>query len=433
MKIEDLREEDLQGIKILVLDSSERSALATIRSLGARGAHIIAADFYRYALGFFSKYVNERVIYPSPIRNLHEFIRWLERYVMRERIDIILSFADHTTAALSMFKEKIEKYTLVGTPHWDVFIKTFDKMYTLMEAEKAGVPFPKTWVITELEELKKIAEKITYPVVIKPRRKVVWINGRGVFLKVTARNYARDPSDLVRKYSLILRENPSLVRKGLFPLIQTYVSGIGVGFEALISRGKNLLAFFMHRRIHEYPVTGGASTLRISIYDEKLFSHGSKILRRIGWDGVAMVEFKLSNDKLYLMEINGRFWGSLPLAISSGVDFPYLYTMYLLGRLRSIPKCFRYKMGVLQKWSIPGEFLWLFGMLSRSFQRRNYKELFPIIKEFIAYWTASQDDIIVAEDAKPLLGALLMSLKYFWEVIKGERTLSGELTEKAKT
>ena len=40
-----------------------------------------------------------------------------------------------------------------------------------------------------------------------------------------------------------------------------------------------------------------------------------------------MVEFKIDRETAEpkLMEINGRFWGSLPLAVIAGVDFPYLY------------------------------------------------------------------------------------------------------------
>jgi len=41
------------------------------------------------------------------------------------------------------------------------------------------------------------------------------------------------------------------------------------------------------------------------------------------------------------MEINGRLWGSLPLAVASGVDFPlYLYQMLVLGRT-AFPQAYR--------------------------------------------------------------------------------------------
>src|SRR5262249_29870111 len=40
----------------------------------------------------------------------------------------------------------------------------------------------------------------------------------------------------------------------------------------------------------------------------------------------AMVEFRydMAARRAALMEVNGRFWGSLPLALHSGADFPYM-------------------------------------------------------------------------------------------------------------
>jgi len=51
-----------------------------------------------------------------------------------------------------------------------------------------------------------------------------------------------------------------------------------------------------------------------------------QLLSDIGFEGVAMVEYKLDcvTGVPYLLEVNGRFWGSLQLAIDAGVDFPQL-------------------------------------------------------------------------------------------------------------
>lgn len=58
---------------------------------------------------------------------------------------------------------------------------------------------------------------------------------------------------------------------------------------------------------------------------ERILDQSVALLSHFGWDGVAMVEYKLDPDgEPVLMEINGRFWGSLQLAIDAGVDFPRL-------------------------------------------------------------------------------------------------------------
>ena len=102
-------------------------------------------------------------------------------------------------------------------------------------------------------------------------------------------------------------------KSGKMPLIQEYIHGDGYGVEILCNHGEQR-AIFMHRRLREYPVTGGASTLRESVYNEKVKNIALDLMRDLEWHSVAMVEFKLDekDGMSKLMEINGRFWGSLP-------------------------------------------------------------------------------------------------------------------------
>ena len=65
-----------------------------------------------------------------------------------------------------------------------------------------------------------------------------------------------------------------------------------------------------------------------------------------------MIEFKkdIQENVFKLMEINGRFWGSLQLAILSGVDFPYLLYKLAIG---SYPETHsEYRVGVLSRWEL---------------------------------------------------------------------------------
>jgi predicted ATP-grasp superfamily ATP-dependent carboligase len=105
-------------------------------------------------------------------------------------------------------------------------------------------------------------------------------------------------------------------------MLQEYVAGDGYGVELLTDRGRPLAAF-QHRRLHEVPITGGASSLRESVrLDPVLYRYATKLLEELRWTGLAMVEFRVGPRGVALMEINGRVWGSLPLAVKSGVDFP---------------------------------------------------------------------------------------------------------------
>jgi predicted ATP-grasp superfamily ATP-dependent carboligase len=132
-------------------------------------------------------------------------------------------------------------------------------------------------------------------------------------------------------------------------MIQEYVAGHGQGVFALYNHGKPL-AFFAHRRLREKPPGGGVSVLSESIAtDPGLVSHARSLLDKVGWHGVAMVEFKVAADGTpYLMEINTRFWGSLQLAVDAGVDFPYL--LYQLACGENPEPVDSYKTGIRLRW-----------------------------------------------------------------------------------
>ncbi len=139
-----------------------------------------------------------------------------------------------------------------------------------------------------------------------------------------------------------------------FSIIQQYIDGVAVGFFALYQHGQ-CKQVFMHQRIQEVPPSGGPSCCAVSIYESDLLETGKKILDVLSWHGVAMVEFKRERNTgdLYLMEINPKLWGSLDLAIVSGVDFPVLDVRLALGE--NIPYSEDYRVGLKFHWPLDGE------------------------------------------------------------------------------
>jgi predicted ATP-grasp superfamily ATP-dependent carboligase len=77
-------------------------------------------------------------------------------------------------------------------------------------------------------------------------------------------------------------------------------------------------------------VSGGPSTACVSVVDDRLTGYAAAVIRELGWTGVAMVEFK-KDDDYRLMEVNPRFWGSLPLATRAGMNFPHLLCRLAMG------------------------------------------------------------------------------------------------------
>lgn len=411
--------------RVLVTDSSERAALAVIRSLGKKGIEVIAADSVGFNAGFFSKYSSQRFVYPSPLQCKSRFVKAMLDFVKKADVDLLIPITDFTMIPILENKDEFEGYVKVAAPPYETAVKALDKFQTVKIAEKCGVPFPKSFVPKDAEYAEEIAGIVDYPVVIKPRMKVFWNGDQAVVLKVTPRNYAYNKKDLTTKYCWMVSEFGKFGVPCDFFMVQEFAAGCSYGVELLIDKSE-LKAVFMHKRIREYPTTGGASTLRVSIWNRRLMDYAVNLLSEIGWQGVAMVEFKLNeqDESVKLMEVNGRFWGSLPLAINAGVDFPYiLYEFMMMGK--GAYKNY-YKLGVAQRWLLPGDLLWML----EAFSKYGGLNKLRAVGRFLSS-PFFKDDVISVDDFSPTVGAIFEVIRDLIDVIQGKRTVYGEVSFQA--
>ena len=303
--------------RVLITDAEQGRCYTTARSLAQRGFKVtVAGQVGQKNIAFYSKYCNNRILYPSPEENEEAFIEIMARAAKNQHI--LIPLHERTIIPLSRHLNRFGNITRIPIPRYSVLKIALDKAKTLRVAQQVGVPTPHTHFVNELEQLDLLSKDLNYPVVIKLRKEIC--------VPPPRYTYAYSRKDFVTKYLL-------MHRKCKYPLVQELILGTGYGFFSLFNEDSEPLAFFCHKRIREYPITGGPSTYCTSIYNPKIIDYGLKILREIKWYGVAMVEFRKDcrDGEFKLMEINPRFWGSLPLAIASGVDFPYLLCRMVIG------------------------------------------------------------------------------------------------------
>jgi predicted ATP-grasp superfamily ATP-dependent carboligase len=306
---------------ILVTDSGRGSAVAIIRSLGRRGWRVIAGASDPLSPGFRSRYVVDRIVYPPPASSPGEFVDAILEAVRRFGIDLIIPVTDAAILPLVGERHRVEALCKLALPDSSALSAVIDKGRTLELAGQLGVPVPRSEVVVNREEALAAAHLMGWPVVLKPKASSRYPNRTKVDAFHVA--FASNESELAVEMHRL--EGRSEV------LIQEYCPGGGEGVGLLMDRGRPLAAF-QHRRIHEVPVSGGASALRESVpLDPTLYSYSVKLLGALEWTGLAMVEFKVGERGVRLMEVNGRVWGSLPLAVMSGVDFPSRLVELFLG------------------------------------------------------------------------------------------------------
>jgi len=322
--------------KILLLDGHSPATLSILRSL-SRGGHRVdlGIDLGSFFLCGFSRYAQEKVVYPSPAKNVGEFLEYFVNLINENKYDYIFPVTDRTIVPLHFNRSTFRHFHSLVLPPHDPLECTLDKKKTLELAGRLGIPQPTTFSAggrAELEayfpagEGKNILDdsfaEFRFPVVVKACRSKIIEDGK--LISDSEPLFANSREELVASWEKKNREIPR-------PLIQEYIPGDGYGIFVLMREGEPM-ALFAHHRLREEEPMGARSSYCESIAPPPIMKeYALNLLREIKWTGPAMVEFKLDRrDNIpKLMEINGRFWGSLPLSVAAGVDFPSLYLQML--------------------------------------------------------------------------------------------------------
>ena len=89
-----------QALRVLVLDGQHPQALAVVRSLGRRKAHVTVATPGQHAIAAASRYCRDHLIAPSPHAH-SDYDRWLHDALHRERYDVLVYFDPCTAEILA--------------------------------------------------------------------------------------------------------------------------------------------------------------------------------------------------------------------------------------------------------------------------------------------------------------------------------------------
>ena len=293
----------------IVTDVKYRAAIVVARALGKAGYRVVLVqakgDCKGTPAAFSSRFATECRYLEGSVKDegygaaLLALIRAYDR-------PLLFCIGADTLRVVAEQKESFSPWAdfLVADP-W-VLAALNDKEQVRARAEELGI-------LTPIQYEK---EPKSYPAVVKPRC------GERFGLKASQR-YAivNNPEEFARAYAQMQKYDPA-------PLVQQKVEGAGIGACLLMGKEGELLAAYCHRRIREYPISGGPSCCCESFYDEQLIQSAHRLLASFGFCGLAMVEFKGEA----LLEVNPRLWGSYPLAEQIDSSFTARYGAAALGQ-----------------------------------------------------------------------------------------------------
>lgn len=325
---------------VLVTDGEQRSALAAVRSLGRAGHRVVVCAARARPLAAASRYAAAHVRVADPLRDPERFAGEVGEVVQAQGADTVFAMTEPALLAI-LAKPHALHGARVPVPPLAAFRRISDKAELLAVAPEVGIAVPEQRVVqTPADVAGLLASPPPLPAVLKPARSVGEHAGRRAKLEV---RHVADARELEQALTGLGAE--------AFPLlVQQRVVGPGIGVFLLRWNGETLAAF-SHRRIREKPPSGGVSVYRESIpADPALVARSRALLDRFAWCGVAMIEYKVdaASGTPYLMEVNGRFWGSLQLAVDAGVDFPALLLAAAWGE--PVAPVTSYRTGVRSRW-----------------------------------------------------------------------------------
>lgn len=308
---------------VLVLGHDERSFLSVVRSLGRAKLSVHVAWHAPEGAAARSRYIAAAHRLPPFREDSDDWKAALIDLLRRVPFELVIPVHDSGVAALQRHRDELSRYARLFTLNDRAYEVFASKLRTLELARSLGIAVPRERAATSHADADGVIEEFGLPLVLKPH---------------TSYNSADpDARHAVRKVYAAEQFGPALtamLRSGPVSIQQNFI-GRGVGVELLLRDGEPLLTF-QHERVHE-PLHGGGSSYRKSVpVSPALLDAALKLMRAVNYTGVAMVEFKVDPQRgaWVLLEVNARFWGSLPLALAAGADFPLgLYQLLVTGRV----------------------------------------------------------------------------------------------------
>jgi predicted ATP-grasp superfamily ATP-dependent carboligase len=311
---------------LIVEDGFQRGALAGCRALG-RAGWAIGIGSARPGFASSSRYARAWHHVPPPEEDEPAFLQAVRSAIEAGGYELVFAAGDSEAVALSAGRAQLQAI-FPYAPHADV-IRAFDKVELEAAAQRAGLRTPERVGPDDA------------PVIVKPRRTTV-----------------RGPDGAPLRLRAELAETPEEARErtaylesvGAEPLLQRYVEGSLVAYVAVTDRESRVVAAVQQRALSVWPSRSGGSVRAETVeVDRELAERVGALLADLSWFGIAQTQFQSPpNGEAVLIDLNGRFYGSLALALAAGPNLPAIWAALATGR--RLPPLEPARIGVRYHW-----------------------------------------------------------------------------------
>jgi predicted ATP-grasp superfamily ATP-dependent carboligase len=380
--------------------------LTVIRDLGRHGIPVIGIARQANALGMQSRYLQRGLVRPPTQAGLVDQIVALGEELGQA---CLFAISEGDIALLNRHRDRLGAFRIMFADERRMD-SVLDKAQTYAAAARVGVRIPRTEQVASLDEAERLGAELRFPVVLK------WSNPHEAIRLLKPLGISPDKMRYCHSAAELMAYLRPFAPANTYPLIQEYCAGVGLGQFVLMKDGQPCTTF-QHLRVHEWPPEGGFSSMCESLpphLHRELMEKSVALLRELDWEGVAMVEYRHdpATGESALMEINGRFWGSLPLAYHAGANFPTLcYRLFGLGETVTQQP---YRAGIRCRFMVPETKRLLRILLQqnkiadRKLRFSRLPELFGYLVDFLR--PGSRYYVFTWRDPRPFFGDLVQML-----------------------
>lgn len=318
------------GMDALVTDAHLRYAVTGLRALGAGGLNVVALARSRVAAGLWSRYTAARAVGPDSVYAPLAFRAKVAEVAYRRGPLVVYPCEERSIDALLGDPAALPEEAIMPYSGEAALRRLRDKRRLAALAEEVGLGAPATLAAGTVAELRGAG--LPEHCVVKP------VGSQGQLIS------ARVIESHAELFALldVLPADESL-------LVQEHVPGPLGALAIVVDRDGRLVARFQQTALRTWPPQAGGSSLARSVEpDEDLVERAVGLLAGAGYWGLAQLQFLHGRERSMLIDVNPRFYGSLSLALASGVNLATAWHAVVVGAepTRSGP----YRIGVTYRW-----------------------------------------------------------------------------------
>lgn len=306
-----MKKNNSTSASVLLLGANNQAMLMVARQLSQIGYAVDVADWQNLPVKHAGCLRNYFVL-SDILVNTDAFVDDLVIILEKSAYLFMQPVNDAALEVCIKYRAQLSCYVkMLAVPDDDIYTFAHNKYTLLTKCMELNIPVPQFHYIDNPGLTEDLIPQLSFPVIAKPVHSKLIKNNKLYQFNVKKIYSPEELIDFLREHVL-----------NVPVMIQEIVGGVGAGFNVIAKEG-SVIAAYQHQRISE-PVGGGASGYRqtVPVNQHGLKDLSVKLLHAIKWSGPAMIEYKVYKGVPFMMELNGRFWGSLSLGIYAGLNYP---------------------------------------------------------------------------------------------------------------